>query len=163
MENSRRSDTTHQPSMVSPGVVSQSPSVDQQVMDQFAQMKTMLLSFDPGRRPPEQPLATTWHLKMKIRTKVTFRNEALKLLRAGQRTGPVGPSNLHFLGAPITLQPPHYHQRQPQQPAAAAWEYILTIPETQMPASQAIQPAQPGFRGQGRCFFYHRVDTLDNS
>ena len=32
--------------------------------------------------------------------------------------------------------------QQPQQPVPAAREYILTIPETQMPASQVIQPAQ---------------------
>ena len=32
--------------------------------------------------------------------------------------------------------------QQPQQPAPAAREYILTIPETQIPASQVIQPAQ---------------------
>ena len=31
---------------------------------------------------------------------------------------------------------------QPQQPAPAAREYILTIPETQMPSSQVVQPAQ---------------------
>ena len=36
---------------------------------------------------------------------------------------------------PQTLQ-------QPKQPAPAAKEYILHIPETQMPACQAIQPAQ---------------------
>ena len=32
--------------------------------------------------------------------------------------------------------------QQPQQPAPAAMEYILTIPETQMPASQPIQLTQ---------------------
>ena len=45
---------------------------------------------------------------------------------------------------------PHTFQ-QPQQPEVADREYILTVPETQVPANQASQPAQQsqvGARGQ---------------
>ena len=45
MEISMRSDITIHPSVTSPSAVSRPSLVDQQVMDQFAQMKIMLSSF----------------------------------------------------------------------------------------------------------------------
>ena len=48
LEISMRSDTTQQPSVASPSVISQCSTVDQ-VMDEFSQMKTML-SFSVGPR-----------------------------------------------------------------------------------------------------------------
>ena len=45
MEISMQSNTTIQPSVISPSAVSRHSSVNQQVMDQFAQIKPMLSSF----------------------------------------------------------------------------------------------------------------------
>ena len=50
MEIRMRSDTTIQPSVTSPSSVSRCSSVDQQVMNQFEQMKTMLSSFLGSRQ-----------------------------------------------------------------------------------------------------------------
>ena len=58
------SDTTHQPSIASPDVVSQPSSVDQQVMGQFTWMPTYFSA--PYRRPPGQPSATTGILSLKF-------------------------------------------------------------------------------------------------
>ena len=51
-------------------------------------------------------------------------------------------SNRHFNVAQVQLQLCAATFQRPQKPAQAAREYILTIPETQMPSSQVIQPAQ---------------------
>ena len=78
-----------------------------------------------------------------------FRNEAVKLLRNIQSKAeehgrqPQQPQQWTLSqssSATLTYMPQTF--QQPQQPAPAAREYILTIPETQMPLSQVIQPAQ---------------------
>ena len=73
-ETSIRSDKTHQRSIcstVSTSIVFQSSSVDQQVMDQFAEMKTMFTSF----LGPRQETTSTAFCNFQ-----NFRNEAVKLL-----------------------------------------------------------------------------------
>ena len=45
-------------------------------------------------------------------------------------------SQYHFRNVPQS------YKQQPHQPEASAGEYILTVPETQMPVSQAIPPDQ---------------------
>ena len=67
MEMSMWSETTQPPLIASPSVVSQHSTFNQQVMDQFTQMPTMLSDFSgQGRRQPEQPSATTWHLRLRL-------------------------------------------------------------------------------------------------
>ena len=79
----------------------------------------------------------------------TFRNEVVKLLsgihsrveeRSRQPQQPQQQTLSRNSSTTSTFVPQTF--QQPQQPALAAREYILTIPETQMPARQAIQPAQ---------------------
>ena len=84
-----RSVTTVQPPVTSPWTVSQHSLVDQQVMDQFAQMKTMLSSF---LRPRQETIKTALcnYLASEVealenRYFQTFRNEAIKLLSGIQR------------------------------------------------------------------------------
>ena len=56
---------------------------------------------------------------------------------------PSNHSNRHFHKAQVQLQHLcHKTFEQPLQPAPAAREYILTIPETQMPSSWVIKPPQ---------------------
>ena len=93
METSIRSYTTHQPaigSTVSTSVVSQPSSVDQQVMNQFAQMKTMLTSF-LGLMQDTTRTAFCNYLASEVgnleeRDFQTFRNEAVKLLSGIHKT-----------------------------------------------------------------------------
>ena len=79
----------------------------------------------------------------------TFRNAAIKLLssiqskaekRSHQPQQPQQQILSRSSSATSTFVPKTFQQLQ--QPAPAAREYILTIPETQITASQAIQPAQ---------------------
>ena len=79
-----RSDTTILPSVTSPSTVCGRSMVNQQVMDQFAQMKTMLSSF---LRPRKETTRTAFcnYLASEVealedRDFQTFRNEAVKLL-----------------------------------------------------------------------------------
>ena len=79
----------------------------------------------------------------------TFRNEAVKLLsniqckadeQGHQPQQPQQQTLSQSLSKTSIFVPQTFQQLQ--QPAPAAKEYILTIPETQMPASHVIQPAQ---------------------
>ena len=79
----------------------------------------------------------------------TFRNKAVKLLskihskaedRGCQLQQPQQQTLLRSSSATSVFVPQTF--QQPQQPALAAREYILTIPETQVPSSQVIQLAQ---------------------
>ena len=79
----------------------------------------------------------------------TFRNEPVELLsniqskaeeNGHQPQHPPQQTLSHSSSATLTFMP-HTFQ-QPQQPAPAARAYILTIPETQIPSRQVIQPAQ---------------------
>ena len=102
------SDPTQHPSIASLSLVSQSSTVNLQVMDQFAQMKTMLSSF-LGPRQGTKRTAFCNYLVSKVeafeeREFQMFINKAKKLLRPGQRKTTVSPSNLHFLGDPVQLQ-----------------------------------------------------------
>ena len=127
------SETTIQPSVASPSAVFQCSTVSQQVSDQFTEMKTILSSFI---RPRQETTRTAFcnFLASEVealekRDFQTFRNKAVKLwvrVRAGQRKGPVSPSNLHFLGAPVPL--PHMCHRlfnsqtnQHQLPGNTSW------------------------------------------
>ena len=151
METSIRPDTTHQPSICSTSsisVVSQTSSVDQQVINQFAQMKTML-TFLTGTRHETTRTAFCNYLASEVqnleeREFQAFKNEAVKLLSGIQSSTeernhqPQQPTLSRSPNTTSTYVPQSY---QPQ-PAATAREYILSIPETQLPASQVIQPAQ---------------------
>ena len=91
---------------------------------------------DHGRRPPERPSATT--LDPRWRHWKTLRGIQSK---AEERCyQPQQPTLSRSSSANSTFVPQTF--QQPQQPAPAAREYILTIPETPMPASRVIQPAQ---------------------
>ena len=79
----------------------------------------------------------------------TFRNKAAKLLSNIQSNAeecgrqPQQPQQQTLSrnsSATSTFVPQTFHK--PQQPAPAAKKYILTIPQTQMPSSQVIQPTQ---------------------
>ena len=121
----------------------QCSTVDQPVMDHFAQMKTMLSSF-LGPRQETTRTAFCNYLASEVealeeRDFQIFRNEAVKLLsgiqcRPEERTHqPQQPSLFRSFSATSTYVPLTFQQLQ--QPAPAGQEYILTIPETQMPAS----------------------------
>ena len=118
METSIRSDTTHQPSICSTAstcVVTQLSAINQQVIDQFAQMKPMLTSFLGPRQKPTRTAFCNYLASevenLEEREFQTFRNDAVKFVgyRAGHRKGTVSHSKLHFLGAPVPL--PHMCQR----------------------------------------------------
>ena len=88
MEISMQSDTSIQPSVTSPRSVSRHSPVNQQVMDQFALMSTMLPSF---LRPMEETTRTAVcnYLASEVvgledKDFQTFRNEAVKLLSSIQ-------------------------------------------------------------------------------
>ena len=146
-----RSDTTIQPTVTSLSAVSQRSSVDQKFMDQFAQMKTMLSSF---LGPRQETTRTAFYLASEVealedRDFQTFRNEAVKFLRgiqsrADERTCQPQQPQQQTRSRSSTETSTFVAQtfQQPQQPTHAAREYMLTTPETQMPASQVIQPAQ---------------------
>ena len=101
-----RSDTTIQPSVTSPSRVSQCLTVDQQVMDQFAQMQSILSSFlrlreETARTPFCNYLAPDVEA-LEDRDFQTFRNKAVKLLggiqsRAEERTYQPLPPHQHTL------------------------------------------------------------------
>ena len=126
-----RSDTTIQPSVTSPSTVSQCSSVDLQVMDQFTQMKTLLLSF-LGRRQETTRTAFYKYLASGVealedRDFQTFRIEAGKLLsrihswaeeRSHQSQQPQQPTISTSSSATSTFVPQTF--QQPQQPAPAA-------------------------------------------
>ena len=78
-----------------------------------------------------------------------FRNKAVKLLRGIQsraeerRQQPQQPRQPTLYRSSSTTSTFLIQTfQQPKQPALAARKYILTILETQMPAGQAIKPAQ---------------------
>ena len=84
MEISMRSDSTIHTSLTSPSTVFQHSRVDEQVMDQFEQLKTMLSSF---LRPRQETTRTAFcnYLESEVETLEdrdfqTFSNEAVKLL-----------------------------------------------------------------------------------
>ena len=139
LEISMRSDTTIQPSVTSPSTVSACSSVDQQVMEQFTLMRNMLSSF-LGQKQETRTALCNYLASERALDFQTFRNEAVKLLSIQSRAEERGhqprqqtlspSSNATSTFVPQTFQ-------QPQQSALAARN---TIPETQMPASQVIQP-----------------------
>ena len=85
----------------------------------------------------------------------TFRNKAMTLLsdiqnrREEKSHQPQQPQQQTFSrssSATSTFVPQTF--QQPQQPSPAAREYILTIPETEMPASQVTHQSQVTNKGQ---------------
>ena len=147
-------DTTLQPQQVtSPTATSRHSSVDQQVMDQFTWMSTMLSLF---LREKQEKIYTYFgsYLTSEVedleeKDFQAFRNDAVKLLSSIQSMAeecghqPQQPQQLTLSrGSSATSTFVPQTLQQPQQPAPAPREYILTIPETRMPASQVIQPTQ---------------------
>ena len=144
-----RSDTIQQAFIASPSVVSQHSTLDQQVMDQLAQMKTTRSCF----RPRQEIIRKAFYNylvseieALEDRDFQIFRTEAVKLIsgiqsRTDERSHQPHQPSLSWNSSATSTQVPQTFQ-QPQQPEPAARKYILTIPETQMPASQVIQPTQ---------------------
>ena len=67
IEVSMCSNITQKPFNASPTVVSQCSSVDQQVMDQFAQMKTMLSPFlKPNWQTTRIAFCNFWYVRLRI-------------------------------------------------------------------------------------------------
>ena len=115
-------------------------------MDQFVQMKTMLSSFLPPRQETRTAFCTYMASQVEAledREFQTFGNKAVKSRTDERSYQPQQPqqqtlsrsSSATSTFVPQTFQPP-------RQDASAAREYILTMPETQIPTSQVIQPAQ---------------------
>ena len=120
----------------SPSTFSGHSSVDQQVMDQFAQMQTMLSSYLWQRQETTRTAfcnsLTSTVEALEERDFQTFRTEALKLLSSIQsRPNEKSQTLSRSSSATSTFVI--------QEPEPALMEYILTIPETQMPASKPIQ------------------------
>ena len=137
--------------VMSPTVASESSLVNQQIMDQFTKMRTIVSSFLWQKQ--EKTICTTFcnYLMSEVeglqyKDFQTFRNEAVKLLKnkaeehGRQPQQPQQQTLSRSSSAASTFVPQTF--QQPQQPAPAAREYILIIPETQIPPSQVIQTAQ---------------------
>ena len=149
----RLTDTMLQPQQVtSLTVASGCSSVDQQVMDQFTQMRSMLSSF----LGQETTMRTAFcnYLASEVEGLVkkdfqTFKNEAVKFLSNIQSKAEEGgcqpqqpqQQSLPCSSSAVSRFVPQTFQ-QPQQPALVAREYILTFPEAQMPSSKVVQPTQ---------------------
>ena len=123
-------------------------------MDQFTQMRTMMSSF-LGHNQQTTHTAFCNNMASEVegleeKDLQKFRNEAVKLLSniqskaeeyGHQLQQPQQQTLLRSSSAASTFVLQTF--KQPQQPAPAAIrEYILTIPETQMPSSQVIQSSQ---------------------
>ena len=124
-------DTTLQPQHVmSPTAASGHSSVDQQVMDQFTQMRTMLSSFLGQKQEITTCAVFCNYLAMEVegleeKYFQTFRNKGVK---------PRSSSATSTFVSQIF--------QQLQQPATSARKYIFTIPDTQVLSSQVIQLTQ---------------------
>ena len=146
-----RSDTTIQSSLTSPSTVSTHSLYDKQVMNHFTQIRTMLSSF-VGQKQETTGTAYCNHPASEVEGLKdtdfqTFRNEAVKLLSSipsraqGRGRQPQQPQQQTLSQDLVQLQHLYHrhfnsHSNQPQG------EYILTIPETQMLATQVIQTSQ---------------------
>ena len=159
----RSTDTTLQPQQItSPTAASGHSLVNQQVMDQLTQMKTMLSSFLGKKQETTTCTAFCNYLESEVegleeKDFQTFRNEAVKLLSSIQSRAeehghqPQQPQKQPLSrssSATSTFVPQTFQQRQQLTPTAR--EYILTIPDTQMPLSQVIQPVQQNQNGNQR-------------
>ena len=141
-------DTMLQPQQVmSPTTASGCPSVSHQVMDQFTQMRTMLSSFLGQKQETTTCTAFCNYLASEVeeleeKEFQTFINEVVKLLskhaKQGRRTWSAATETDTFMKLSATAR---FLPQTFQQTAPAAKEYILIIPETQMPSSQVIEPA----------------------
>ena len=109
-------------------------------MDQFEQIKTMLTSFYSPRQETTRTACCNY-----LASRVNLECESFKCIKSRTEERIHQPNQPSLCGSPsttFTCMPLSYQQQQPQQRAASGREYILTILETEMPASQAIQPAQ---------------------
>ena len=99
MEVSMRSDTTIQSSVTSNSTVSRRSLVNQQIIDQFAQMKTMMSSFGPRQETTRTAFCKYLACEVEAledRDFQTFINEAVNLLsgiQSRQSKGAVSLSN----------------------------------------------------------------------
>ena len=136
MEISMQSDTIMQPSVTSPSAVSQCSSVNKQVMDQFGQMKTMLSSFFGPRQETTRIVFCNYLASeleaLEDRDFQTFKDKTETFKqhpeqgrgRSHQHQQPQQPKHSRIYSAISTYMPQTF--QQPQQPAPAATEYILT-------------------------------------
>ena len=140
--------------VTSPTTASGHSLVNQQVMGQFTQMRAMLSSF-LGQQQETTTCTAFWnYLALEVeglekKDFQTFRNKAVKLLSSIQCRAeehscqPQQPQQQTLSRSSMTTSTfVPYTLQWPQQLAPGAKEYILTLPETQMPANQVIQPSQ---------------------
>ena len=143
-----RLDTTLQPPQVtSLTAVSGHSSVNQQVMDQFTEMKTILSSVLRQKQETTHPTFCNYLASevegIEDKDLQTFRNEAVKLLSSIQnRAEEQGRQPQQPQQQTLSQNSSATSTFVPQQPTPAARECILTITETQMPASQVIQSSR---------------------
>ena len=141
---------------MSPTTASGHSLVDQEVMGQFTQMRSMLSLFLGQKQETTTHTAFCNYQASEVegleeKDFQTFRHEAVKLFSNIQSKAEESGHHLqqpqqqmlsHSSSATSTFVPQTFPQ--PQQPAPAATEYVLTIPETRVPSSQVIQPTQQG-------------------
>ena len=127
-----QSDTTIQPSVTSPRTVSQCSTVEELVMKQLAQMKTVLSSF---LRPKQETTRTTFCSYLVSEEEdlgdtdfQTLRNESVKLS-----------SSIQSRAEERTHQPQHPQQPTLSSSSSATSIYVLL---TFQQSLQVIQPAQ---------------------
>ena len=139
-------------------------------MDQFSQMKTMLTSFLEPRKETTR-IAFCNYLASEFENveetySQNFKNSTVKILceiqsRVEERNHqPQQPT----FSKSTSITSTYVLQTYQQQSAASAREYISTIPEIQMPASQTIQPAHQTLvmpRGQQQYRTCQRATTWD--
>ena len=118
-----------------------SSTVDQQVTDQFAKIKTMLSSF-LGPRQETTRTAFCNYLESEVkaleeRDFQTFRNEAVKRdpEQAEERTCQLQQPTLSRSSSATSIYVSQTFQ-QPQQSAPSDREYIFTVPQYQLPSSK---------------------------
>ena len=157
-------DTTLQPQQVtSPTAASRHYSVNQQVMDQFTQMRSMLSSLRWQKHQTTTCTVFCNYLALEVLEEKdfqTFKNEAVKLLsniqskaeECGRQPQQPQQQKLSQRIVSKTFQQPQQriHLNHPRDPQARSSnplrEYILTIPETLKPG----HPTHPSGK-QSRC------------
>ena len=145
-------DTTLQPQQVTNNTATLGlSSLDQQVMHQFTQMRSLLSSFLRQKQEPATHTAFCNYLALQVeglqvKDFQIFRKESVQILSSNpispekcgrQAQQPQQQTLSQSSSATSTFVSQTF--QQPEQPSQAAREYNLT---TQMPSSQVIKPAQ---------------------
>ena len=121
-------------------------SIDQQVMDQFTQMRSMLSTFLGHNQKRTACTAFCNYLALEMEGLEetdfrTLRNEAVKARQKEVVIGLSSHSNRHFYVAQVQLQ--HLcHRHFNSHNSQLQLQGDTSQPGTQMPSSQVIQPAQ---------------------